>query len=408
MSLEQSYINLYTTHRAKLFAGAPDALNQYRDVAMETFRMQGFPSRKVEDYRYIDVNAAFDGKQTYSMPLKTTPLGETKGKPIGVNNIELLNRYYTKAADNQDPITALNTALTQECLCIHVAKNQQLEKPIELTDIFAAGTDQMEHKRILIVLEEGASAVLLLHYMTRDKFHYLATQVIEVFVGDNANLQLYELEETHTSCTRFNNVYFHMGRYATVKHNNIALFNGVTRNTVKAYLKGEYGEVTLNGCVMADKNQVVDNNTLIRHDVPNCTSHELYKYVVDEQSVGAFAGKVYVAEGAQKSVSEEVNQNICASDEARMYTQPMLEIYADDVKCSHGSTVGKLDEMALFYLRQRGIPLAEARMLLMQAFVGQVIEEIPIAPLRDRLHIMIEQRLKGEFDKCVGCARCDK
>jgi Fe-S cluster assembly protein SufD len=157
---------------------------------------------------------------------------------------------------------------------------------------------------------------------------------------------------------------------------------------------------------MADKSQVVDNNTLIRHEVPNCISRELYKYVVDEQAVGAFAGRVYVAEGAQKTVSEEVNQNICASSDARMYTQPMLEIYADDVKCSHGSTVGKLDEMALFYMRQRGIPLAEARMLLMQAFVGQVIDEIPIVPLRDRLHIMIEQRLKGELDKCVGCARC--
>ena len=408
MSSEQPYIDLYAANRAQLFAGSPDILNQYRDAAIETFRTQGFPSQKVEDYRYIDVRTAFDSKQTYSMPLNAAPRSDVEGNPIRINNIELLNRYYAKAADSQDPITALNTALTQECLCIHVGKNQQLEKPIELNDIFAAGADQMEHKRILVVLEEGASAVLLLHYMTRDKFHYLATQVIEVFVGDNAHLQLYELEETHTSCTRFNNVYFHMGRYATVKHNNIALFNGITRNTIKVFLKGEYGEVTLNGCVMANKNQVVDNNTLICHEVPNCTSHELYKYVVDEQSIGAFAGKVYVAEGAQKTVSEEVNQNICASDEARMYTQPMLEIYADDVKCSHGSTIGKLDEMALFYLRQRGIPLAEARMLLMQAFVGQVIDEIPIAPLRDRLHIMIEQRLKGEFDQCVGCARCNK
>ncbi|MBO4451603.1 MAG: Fe-S cluster assembly protein SufD [Bacteroidaceae bacterium] len=408
MSLEQSYIDLYAANRAKLLAGAPDSLNQYRDAAMEAFSTQGFPAKKVEDYRYIDVRAAFDGKQNYSMLLKATPLTAIKGNPISVNNTELLNRYYNKVADNHDPITALNTALTQECLCIYLTKNQQLEKPIELNDIFAAGVDQMEHKRILIILEEGASAVLLLHYMTRDKYHYLATQVIEVFVGDNATLQLYELEETHTSCTRFNNVYFHMGRYATVKHNNISLFNGTTRNTIKAYLKGEFGEVTLNGCVMADKNQTVDNNTLIRHEVPNCTSHELYKYVVDEQSVGAFAGKVYVAEGAQKSVSKEVNQNICASDEARMYTQPMLEIYADDVKCSHGSTVGKLDEMALFYLRQRGIPLAEARMLLMQAFVGQVIDEIPITSLCDRLHIMIEQRLKGELDQCVGCARCNK
>ncbi|MBO4564305.1 MAG: Fe-S cluster assembly protein SufD [Bacteroidaceae bacterium] len=406
MSLEQSYINLYQAHRESLIATSPEVMNTMRDEAIGVFAQKGFPTRKVEDYRYVDVPQAFDGKDTYMMPLPTLPLNSNKQSVISLNDESLLRRYYAKTADSEDAITALNTAFSHECICIHVCKNQTLDRPIELTDTFTSDEDQMEHKRVLIVLEEGASASIMLRYAANNKMHILTTQVVEVFVGDNAHLEMYELEETHTSCTRFNQVYIQVGRYATVKHNNITLFNGLTRNTIKACLKGEYSEVTLNGCVMADKSQVVDNNTLIRHEVPNCTSHELYKYVVDEQAVGAFAGKVYVAEGAQKTVSEEVNQNICASNDARMYTQPMLEIYADDVKCSHGSTVGKLDEMALFYMRQRGIPLAEARMLLMQAFVGQVIDEIPIAPLRDRLHIMIEQRLKGELDKCVGCARC--
>ena len=180
----------------------------------------------------------------------------------------------------------------------------------------------------------------------------------------------------------------------------------MTRNTVRVGLNGEYGEVTLNGCAMTDKRQVVDNNTLIRHEVANCTSRELYKYVVDEHSTGVFAGRVYVAEGAQKTVSEEVNQNICMSGDARMYTQPMLEIYADDVKCSHGSTVGKLDEASLFYMRQRGIPLEEVRMLLVQAFISQVVDMIPLAPLRERLDSLVEKRLRGELDKCTGCALC--
>ena len=406
MSPEQPYVNLYQANRDSLIAVSPKVMNTLRDEAINVFAQKCFPSRKVEAYRYIDVPQAFEGKDSYAMPQPTLPLSAAQQGVITLNDEVLLNKYYAKAADNEDAITALNTAFSHECICIHLSKNQVLDRPIELTDMFASEEDQMEHKRILIVLEEGASASIMLRYAANNKTHILTTQVVEVFVGENARLELYELEETHTSFTRFNNVYLQLGRYANVKHNNITLFNGLTRNTIKATLAGEFSEVTLNGCVMADKSQVVDNNTLIRHEVPNCTSHELYKYVVDEQSVGAFAGKVYVAEGAQKTVSEEVNQNICASDEARMYTQPMLEIYADDVKCSHGSTVGKLDDMALFYMRQRGIPLAEARMLLMQAFVGQVIDEIPIAPLRDRLHIMIEQRLKGELDKCVGCARC--
>lgn len=406
MSLEQSYINLYQAKRESLRASSPEVMNTLRDEAIRMFANKGFPTRKVEDYRYIDVPQAFEGKDGYTMPLPTLPLNASKQGVISLNDEALLNRYYAKVADNEDAITALNTAFSHECICIHVGKHQQLDRPIELTDTFTSNEDQMEHKRILIVLEEGASARIMLRYAANNKMHIITTQVVEVFVGDNAYLEMYELEETHTSCTRFNQVYMQVGRYANVKHNNITLFNGLTRNTIKAFLKGEYSEVSLNGCVMANKSQVVDNNTLIRHEVPNCTSHELYKYVVDEQAVGAFAGKVYVAEGAQNTVSDEVNQNICASNDARMYTQPMLEIYADDVKCSHGSTVGKLDEIALFYMRQRGIPLAEARMLLMQAFVGQVVDEIPIAPLRDRLHIMIEQRLKGELDKCVGCARC--
>ena len=128
--------------------------------------------------------------------------------------------------------------------------------------------------------------------------------------------------------------------------------------------------------------------------------------MVDDEAVGAFAGKVYVAPDAQQTESDEVNQNICIGPDAHMYTQPMLEIYADDVKCSHGSTVGRLDDNALFYLRQRGIPLEQARQLLIQAFISQVVDYIPLEPLRQRLHTMVAERLKGELDQCVGCGLC--
>ena len=155
----------------------------------------------------------------------------------------------------------------------------------------------------------------------------------------------------------------------------------------------------------------MDNHTTIDHRVPDCTSNELFKYVLDDQAVGAFAGKVLVREGAQHTSSQQTNRNICATREARMYTQPQLEIYADDVKCSHGATVGQLDENALFYMQQRGIPLKEARLLLMFAFVNEVIDNevidyIRMDALKDRLHRLVEKRFRGELNKCQGCAIC--
>ena len=157
---------------------------------------------------------------------------------------------------------------------------------------------------------------------------------------------------------------------------------------------------------MADKRQHVDNNTLIVHRVPHCTSNELYKYVLDENAVGAFAGRILVEHGAQKTISQETNQNLCASKTARMYSQPMLEIYADDVKCAHGSTVGQLNDAALFYMRQRGITLKEAKLLLELAFINEVIDKMQLEPLRDRLHHLVEQRFRGQFGKCAGCTLC--
>jgi len=150
----------------------------------------------------------------------------------------------------------------------------------------------------------------------------------------------------------------------------------------------------------------VDNNTLIDHQVSHCNSHELYKYVLGDKSVGAFAGRVLVRHGAQKTTSQETNQNLCTTKEARMYTQPMLEIYADDVKCSHGSTVGQLNDAALFYMRQRGISLKEAKLLLEFAFINEVVDSIKLEPLRDRLHHLVEKRFRGELSKCEGCKLC--
>ena len=186
----------------------------------------------------------------------------------------------------------------------------------------------------------------------------------------------------------------------------MTLHNGITRNTTEVTLAGRGAEVNLLGMAIEDKQQRVDNHTFIDHAVPDCTSNELFKYVLDDSAVGAFAGKVLVREGAQHTSSQQTNRNLCATREAHMYTQPQLEIYADDVKCSHGATVGQLNEDALFYMQQRGIPQKEARLLLMFAFVNEVIDEIRLEALKDRLHHLVEKRFRGELNKCQGCAIC--
>ncbi len=205
---------------------------------------------------------------------------------------------------------------------------------------------------------------------------------------------------------RLANMYVRMEANSTATIDSITLHNGLTRNRTDVELAGEGAEVYMYGCVIADKKQHVDNNTLIDHAVPNCHSHELYKYVLDGEAVGAFAGRVLVRKDAQHTTSQETNANLCASRTARMYSQPMLEIYADDVKCNHGSTVGQLGDAALFYMRQRGIPEDEARLLLKFAFVGEVLDSIRMDALRDRLHLLVEKRFRGELSKCKDCKLC--
>ena len=185
----------------------------------------------------------------------------------------------------------------------------------------------------------------------------------------------------------------------------MTLHNGVTRNTTKVFLEGEGAHIDLCGMAVIDKEQHVDNNTVIDHKVPNCTSKELFKYVLDDHSVGVFNGLVLVRPDAQKTYSEQSNRNICLTKEAKMYTRPQLEIYADDVKCGHGATVGQLDMNALFYMCTRGISQKEAKLLLMFAFVNEVVDTIRLEPLKARLHELVEKRFRGELGGCREC-RC--
>ena len=450
MASEQQYIELYEQARQMIMDHASEAMNAVRDQAFEDFRRQGFPSRKVERYKYTDIEKLFapdygvnlsrlqipvDPYQAFrcDVPNLSTSLffvvndmfyhdSKPKGHlPEGVvidsmrNHPEIVAKYYARLANtSEDAVTALNTMLAQDGMLVYVPRNVKVERAIQVINILKATPqnaqrqvpDLMVNRRVLIVLEEGAEIKMLFCDHAADDRNFLATQVIEAYVGDNASLDLYCLEETHYKNVRLSNVYIDQQRDSRVNHHVITLHNGVTRNKLDLTFSGEGAACNCYGCVIADKEQHVDNNTLITHKVPHCTSSELYKYVLDDKSTGAFAGRVLVEPGAQKTSSQMTNQNLTATREARMYTQPMLEIYADDVKCAHGSTVGQLNDAALFYMRQRGISLSEAKMLLQNAFINEVIDKMQLEPLRDRLHHLVEKRFRGELNKCEGCKLC--
>jgi Fe-S cluster assembly protein SufD len=352
------------------------------------------------------VNDIFYDKE---LPHKPLPKGVIVCalRDAAINHPDFVSRYYGKFAQtDKDALVALNTMLVEDGLFVYVPRGVVVDRTLQIVNILRADVDLMVNRRVLIVAEESAQVRLLFCDHAVDDRNFLATQVMEVFAGPNSNIELYELEETHVKSKRFANLSIHQEVDSHVTHDSLTLHNGLTRNTTEVRLLGHGAEINLFGGVIADKQQHVDNNTLIDHVAEGCQSNELYKYVLDEQSVGAFAGKVLVRPGAQKTVSQETNANLCATREARMYSQPMLEIYADDVKCNHGSTVGQLNDAALFYMQQRGIPYPEARLLLEFAFMGEVIDNIKLDSLRDRLHYLVEKRFRGELNKCEGCRLC--
>lgn len=446
MNSEQQYIDLYGDNRQTILDHASASMNAMRDQAFEDFKAHGFPSRKVERYKYTDMAKLFEpnygvninrlefpldpynvfscdvpnmstslyfvvNDQFYkkALPKATLPEGVIVDslKDVAERDPELIAKYYAQLAKtNEDAITALNTMLAQDGLLVYVPKNVKVERTIQIVNILRSDVDLMVNRRVLVIVEDGAEAKLLFCDDSADDRNFLSTQVTEAFVGENSSLDLYCLEETHEKNTRVSNVYISQQAYSRVNHNVITLHNGITRNMLNLVFKGEGAECWCNGAVIADRSQHVDNNTMIDHQVGHCDSHELYKYVLDGSAVGAFAGLVLVRHDAQKTTSQETNQNLCMTKQAHMYTQPMLEIYADDVKCGHGSTVGQLNDAAMFYMQQRGVDQHEAKLLLEFAFIGEVIDQIKLEPLRDRLHMLVEKRFRGELKSCQGCKIC--
>ena len=447
MNSEQQYITLFAQTEELICRGSTPVLNAPRKAAIEALERLGLPDRSDERYRYTDVAKYFEpdyGLNLHRIDMPVDPhdvfrcdvpnmstslyfmtndvvrrdaLGYRPRLPEGVyvgslleaarQKPELISRYYARIADyTQDGTTAINTAFAQDGFLIYVPKGVTVERPIQLVNILHADRSMMVNRRMLIVVEEGAQVKLLACDHSMDNVNFLATQVIEAYVAPDATLDLYELEESDTLTIRISNLYVRQEARSTVRLNGVTLFNGSTRNTTHVHMAGADSHLELGGMAITDKDQHVDNHTLVDVDATGCTCHELFKYVLDDRSTAVFSGLMRVQPGAQQTETAQTARGICMTREAHMYSRPQLEIYADDVKCSHGSTVGQLNDEALFYMRQRGIPEREAKLLLMFAFINEAVDHIRLEALRDRLHHLVEKRFRGELYKCRGCNVC--
>jgi len=445
--MEQQYIDLYKQQHESIKKHSAGVMNASRDESFALFEALGFPTSALENYKYSDLKETLSvdyGLNINRIPVPINPYEVFKcdvpgihsylffvvndafypvndplhnklpeGVMIGsVKNMaaehpELMQDYFGKLSTlKKDGLVAFNGAFAQDGFFMYVPKNVVMDKPVQLVNIMRSDVDFMANSHNLIILEEGSKAQLLVCDHTVDDVRFLSNRVTEVFVGENAIYEHYKLENTHTRTTNLSTLLIDQQKSSNVLANVITLHNGITRNTIEIDLDGEHCETLLCGMVIVDKTQQVDNFTSIIHNKPECNSRELFKYVLDDMSKGGFTGKLLVAKDAQKTAAFQTNRNILLSKTAKMRTKPQLEIYADDVKCSHGATIGSLDESAKFYMQSRGISESEARLLLMFAFTGDVIENIRIPALQDRIKMLVEKRLRGELSKCEGCVIC--
>ncbi|NDV79680.1 Fe-S cluster assembly protein SufD [Dysgonomonas sp. 511] len=444
--IETQYINIFTEYRDKLDAKSVPGMNNMRDKALKAFIANGFPTKKQEDYLYLDVAAEFtpdfalninripftgnpyvafrceipnlttnlyfvlnDLVHTEHLPKVEYPKGVFVGSMADFwqQQPEVFAKHYGQIADveNNDTI-AFNTMFAQDGFVIYVPKGVIVERPIQLINILKSEFNSLVNRRILIIAEDDAQVKLLVCDHTVDESQFLATQVTEIHAGRNAIVDYYDLEENSDHVTRLTNTFVSQDDSSNVLVNNMTLNTGRSRNNYNVKLNGEHAEAYVCGMVIADKKQYVDNFAFLDHAKPHCTSTQLFKYVLQEDAVGSFCGRVLVEKDAQKTQAYQSNNNLCVSPSSKMYAKPQLEIYADDVKCSHGLTTGQLDEEALFYLRSRGIGVNEAKLMLMQAFTAGVLEHVRIPLLKERLADLVGKRFKGESARCGNCLIC--
>jgi Fe-S cluster assembly protein SufD len=443
IAVSEKYVELFHANRSILDEGSSPLFNRMREIALRRFEQSGIPGLKNENYKYtnlqpvfnrdyhpafqyrkldIDLNKVFRCDipllDTYTILLvngwyyegnqkpQGLPAGTTLGsiRQIANEEPELLQNWLNRLAGlSNDPLVALNTAFAQDGFFLHVPNHVVLEKPIQVVNLLSAEEPVFATQRNLMIVGEHSQARVIFCDHTWDTCDLLSNSVTEIFVGRDSVVDFYVVQNQNNQANSVNSAFIKQEENSNLLTCIATLHGGLIRNNLSINMNGEHAEAHMYGMSFTDKKQHIDNFTNVEHSKPNCMSNQLYKNVLDEDSVGAFAGRIHVVRDAQKTNAFQRNNNVLLTDKAKMHTKPQLIIDADDVKCSHGATVGQIDDEALFYLRARGIAEADARLMLMNAFAHEVIQEIRIEPLRDRIDELVDKRLRGELAQCHSC-----
>jgi Fe-S cluster assembly protein SufD len=389
---QNTYRAAFERLEPELAASGTPAVHRLRKAALARFVEMGFPAAKDEEWRFTPTAALA------RVPFELAPADRfegTAGNGVLVcslaeamkNHPALVEPHLARRADwKNHPFTALNTAFIRDGVFVHVPAGTNLEAPI-VVDFKAGRVDAafVYQRRCLIVMGDNSRATIVEGYSGRAGEIYFTNAVTEIVVGPGAVVDHYKVQREGDKAFHQAIMQVQLGRAARFSSHAVAQGGQWVRNEVNAVFEGEGGECTLNGMYQAGGEQLVDNHTFIDHAYPHCASHELYKGILDGKARGVFNGKIYVRQDAQKTDAKQTNQTLLLSDDATINTKPQLEIYADDVKCTHGATVGQLDAESIFYLRSRGVGLAEARSLLTYAFANDIVSRIKVAEVREEL-----------------------
>lgn len=441
--LDNQLADWYFSNRDQLMNSSSSVFNSFRPAAMESFRNLGIPDRSLENYKSTDIPKVFlsplnryieqrkilfavedlfhcdipeldtelvllvNGWFYENRPkLQVLPGGMIVGSMAEAARQypDLLSKHYSKYADFQkDGLVALNTAFAQDGTFIYVPQGAGSDRAVQIVNILLSPEDLFVQHRNLVIVEDNATARVVVCDHSLSARHFLTNSVTEIYVGANARLDYVKLQNESNICNQISTSFVHQERSSDAMFNTITLHGGLIRNNVHTRLNGEGASNQTLGLFLVDKEQHVDNYTFVDHAAPNCTSRQNFKGILDDHATGAFNGRILVRPQAQKTLAYQANNNILLTSDARMNTKPQLEIYADDVKCSHGATVGQLDQNAVFYLQSRGISIREARLLLMDAFGYEILNKISVDPLRERLSDLVDKRLRGELARCNSC-----
>ncbi len=407
--------------------------HKIRAAAMQQFEKIGFPSKKQESWKYTSLKQVlktdftlFPQLPKYELQLADVDAYFLKGidsyKIVFVNGVfnpflsetahdgmdvcllsnainELrykifFENYFNTIASKEEGLAALNTAFASEGAFIHIRKNTVLRKPVKIfyftTD---TGKPTMLQPRNLIIVDENSQVKIIERHQSLSSKEVFTNTVTEIFANTRAHIDYYKVQNDNENASVVDSTFIQQKEASVVAMNTFSFGGNLTRNNLSFYQKGEHIDSILNGISMLSGKQHIDNQTNVYHNQPNCESHELYKGIYDGQSTGVFNGKVIVDQIAQKTDAYQQNDNILLTDEASINSKPQLEIFADDVACSHGCTIGQLDKNALFYMKQRGIPEEEAKALLLYAFTNEVVSQIKIPVLKTLITAVVSEKL---------------